>query len=346
VTFSRLSVTELRDLAESVMTVAAAAEASVFTGLADGPARPAELADRLGLDQRAVTIVLPVLAELGLVAAEAEGGRYRLTARAERELADPASPDYQAGGLPLWLENMRAWTTLADTLRSGRPTHPAGTGGPEADEAEGRAGIARFMRGMAAAPGERVTRLVDTVLERRPEAGRVLDLGGGPGHISRAFIERGLSSVLVDRPEVVGFVREEYRLDEVRGLETVGADFLADPLPPGPFDIVLLSNILHMLSAEQSVALLRRSRTVLVPGGVVAIADFLRGRSPRAARFALVMLLRTERGNTYTLAEHEAWLAETGFHRVEVADLDPERQLVTAVALPGPVVDTSPPPDS
>jgi SAM-dependent methyltransferase/DNA-binding transcriptional ArsR family regulator len=347
------SLLELRDLAESVVTVAAAVEAGLFRALADGPASARELADRIGLDPRAVGITLPVLAELGLAEPDAGGdtadagdagdaARYRLTGRGRRELGDPASPDYLAGGLPLWLENLRAWTTLADPLRTGRPVSRAGTGDQEGagdgvgdgaeDDASRREHIARFMAGMAAAPGERVSRLVDGVLARRPGAATLLDLGGGPGHIARLFVERGLDVVLVDRPEVEEFVRDEYALDRVAGLRTVGADLLEDPLPSGPFDVVLLSNILHMLSPDQCVALLAKARAVLAPGGVVAIADFVRGRSPRAARFALVMLLRTEGGNTYTFQEHEAWLARTGFHTPQLTDLDPERQLITAIA--------------
>jgi SAM-dependent methyltransferase/DNA-binding transcriptional ArsR family regulator len=347
-TFCDHSLVELRDLAESVVTVAAAVEAGLFRALAHGPASVRDLAVRLGLDPRAVGIVLPVLMELGLAEVENDAGevgdagdagaeaRYRLTGRGQRELGDSGSPDYQASGLPLWLENLRAWTTLVDPLRTGRPVSRTGAGNHGEDgggeEATRRDHIARFMAGMAAAPGERVSRLVDGVLARRPGASTLLDLGGGPGHIARAFVERGLDVVLLDRPEVVEFVRDEYALDRVERLQTVGADLLAGGLPPGPFDVVLLSNILHMLSPDQSMALLGKARAVLGPDGVVAIADFVRGRSPRAARFALVMLLRTDGGNTYTFQEHEAWLARTGFHRPELMDLDPERQLITAVA--------------
>jgi SAM-dependent methyltransferase len=333
--FGELALVELRDLAESVVTVAAATEAGVFRALHDAPANPEELARKLELDARAAAILLPVLAELGLVEQTGPDGRFRLSARGERELGDPGSPDFQAGGLPLWLENLRAWTTLADTLRSGEPVSRAAAGDEEEDEETRRARIARFMDGMAAAPGERVRRLVDAVLVRRPAARTILDVGGGPGHIARAFVERGVDAILLDQPDVVEFVREAYGLDGVEGLGLVGGDFLRDPLPDGPFDIVLLSNVLHMLEPRECRALLEKARAALVPGGVVAIADFLRGRSPRAARFALVMLLRTDGGNTYTLEQHEAWLAGSGFQDVELAALDPERQLVTAVARPG-----------
>jgi 2-polyprenyl-3-methyl-5-hydroxy-6-metoxy-1,4-benzoquinol methylase len=324
--FDELDITELRDLSESMTTVAGAVDAGVFRHLHEAPASPAELARRAGLDRRAMEILLPFLAELGVLVEEA--GRFRPSERARRELADPDSPDYAAGGLPLWLANLGAWTRLPDVLRSGDPIESEGRR-EDADEEERREAIARFMAGMAAAPDERVQRLVDGVLARRPDAGTALDLGGGPGHMSRAFVERGLQVTLLDRPEVVEFVDEEYGLAQVEALTTVGGDFLEDALPAGPFDVILLSNILHMLSPEQCRLLIGKAAKVAAPGAVLAVADFIRDRSPRAVRFAMVMLLRTQGGNTYTVDEHRGWCEEAGFSRPQVTDLDPDRQLLT-----------------
>ena len=73
------------------------------------------------------------------------------------------------------------------------------------------------------------------------------------------------------------------------------------------------------------------ARRQLSPEGVVAIQDFIRGRSGRAARFALVMLLRTEGGDTHELAELTDWMESGGLEDVRVEDVDADRQLVTAV---------------
>jgi len=320
-----LDFDELRDLSEAMVTVAGAVNAGLFTELARSPATPQELARRLDLDRRAVEVILPVLAQMELLEVEKEGW-FRPSPRAQRELADPAASEYQAGGMPLWLENLRAWTHLPRVLREGGPVDRVVDPGPEDDQER----LARFMAGMAAAPRVRVERLVDGVLARNPEADTLLDLGGGPGHISRAFVERGLRATLLDLPDTVEFVRREYGLDEVDDLATVGADFLTDPLPPGPFDAILLSNILHMLAPEDCRRLLEKAAGVAAPGAVVAVADFVRGRSGRAVRFAVVMLLRTEGGNTYTVGEHREWFQAAGLRDLQVTDLDPDRQLLTA----------------
>lgn len=320
---------ELRDLAETTATVAAASDAGVFRALAEGAATAPEVAGRAGLDPRAAAILLPVLAEIGLL--ERDGDRFSLPEPTRRSLADPDAAEFEGGGLPLWLQNLRAFTHLPEVLASGEPLERH-----DEDEDEARESLARFMAGMAASPRARVERIVDACLERAPAAapdGRsrtMLDLGGGPGHMTRVFVERGLRGTLFDRPETIEYVGAAYGLADVDGLELAGGDFMEDPLPDGPFDVVLISNVVHMYPPEQNRELLGKVAGVMAPGGVVGIADFFRGRSRRAVRFALVMLLRTEAGNTYTEDEIAAWLAEAGFEAPETVQVDDDRHLITA----------------
>jgi SAM-dependent methyltransferase len=324
-------LTRLRDLAEATATVAAAYEAGVFAGLDAGPATSDELAGRTGLDARAVGILLPVLVELELLREDA--GRYQLTGPVRRHLVDRESGEFEAGGLPLWLRNLRRFTHLPEVLASGDPVER-----DEPDSVTQRENLARFMAGMAAAPDARVQEIVNVCLERLEAFGagladrprRMLDLGGGPGHMTRAFVERGLRGTLFDRPETVEFVADAYGLVEVEGLELVGGDFLEDPLPEGPFDVVLMSNVVHIYSPADNRELFRKVAAVTAPGGVAAVADFFRGRSERAVRFALVMLFNTEGGNTYTEAEIGGWLEEAGFRAPETAQVDADRHLITA----------------
>ena len=318
------ALNELRDEAEIVVTIAAAEAAGIFRGLATGDATPAELAGRVGLDARAVGIVLPVLEEAGLLT-ERES-RYALTDAARRRLADPDSADYIGGGLGHWLNLLGAGTRLPDVLRTGAPDAP-----PATDDS--RAAIARFMAAMAAPPAERVRRVVRLCLERIPDARTALDLGGGPGLYARELVRNGVETTLYDRAEVIDHVSHAYGLRDIQSLHLAAGDFFHDPLPDGPFDLALISNITHAYPPAANRALLEKVCRVMRPGGVVAIADFVRGRSPRAARFAIVMLLRTEGGDTYSEEDYREWLADAGFGDVRVEDLDPlrERQLLTAV---------------
>lgn len=283
-----------------------------------------ELAERLDFDARAARITLLALEEAGLL--ERDGERFAPTAECRPALCDPQSDSYTGGGLPLWLRSIRGWTRLGEALSRGGPLEARSK---ERSPEE----VARFMAGMAAAPRDRVERIVDVCLERHPSARSVLDVGGGPGHMTRTFVARGLSGTLFDVPVVIDYVTDAYGLGSMEGLSTVAGDLKTDPLPEGPFDIVLISNVMHIYDPEVNRRLLAKAADVVRPGGIIAIAEFLRGRSTKAGHFGIQMLLKSDGGDAYSEADFTEWLADAGFGGVQVADLDPDRQLLTAVRL-------------
>lgn len=92
-----------------------------------------------------------------------------------------------------------------------------------------------------------------------------------------------------------------------------------------------MGNICHIYSGEENRLLIKRVRKLLKPDGMVAIEDFVRGRSPMAEMFAVNMLANTEGGNTYTEAQYREWLSDAGFRNIEVIDLaEKNSQLITA----------------
>ena len=105
------------------------------------------------------------------------------------------------------------------------------------------------------------------------DAPRVLDLGGGTGSTSRAVLDArpGARVVLVDEnPQMLDVARELLPADRVEQL--VVAD-LADPLPDGPFDLVVSALAVHHLDGAQKRALFSTVRDLLAPGGRFALAD-------------------------------------------------------------------------
>ena len=55
-----------------------------------------------------------------------------------------------------------------------------------------------------------------------------------------------------------------------------------------------------------------------------------RSRPPFPVFFALIMLLNTNEGDTYTLPEYTRWLTEAGFHEVTTADISSHSPLIVA----------------
>lgn len=80
------------------------------------------------------------------------------------------------------------------------------------------------------------------------------------------------------------------------------------------------SNIAHQESPDENVAVLRRIRRALRPGGTLVISDFVldaggRGH-PFAGLFSSVMLLSTQSGASWRMPDYDRWLAGAGFTEV------------------------------
>lgn len=324
--------------AEWALAAAAAQELGLATALARGPRRRVELADELELDPRGTGILLGVLLDLGLVREDEDG--LRLTGQGRARYIDRDAPDFDAHAMRQWRANIRGWILgIEEAVRTGAPPGggppEAGAGSGDAEGEDEEAALRRFMAAMANKDPELVSRVVATCRDRLretgidPAASRSLDLGGGPGTLARALTAWGGEVVLADRPDVIDYVRAAHEPQARRGLELWSGDFLED-FPPGPFDLVLASNITHIYDRATNAALLERVAAATTPGGIVAIVDFVRGVSEFASLFAITMLLNTERGDTYARQDYEAWLAAAGYGEIRLVSLDPDRQLLTA----------------
>jgi ubiquinone/menaquinone biosynthesis C-methylase UbiE len=100
------------------------------------------------------------------------------------------------------------------------------------------------------------------------------------------------------------------------------------------YDVVFLGHILHIEGEESSRRLLQRVSRALRPGGRVVIAEMVpndaRSGPPFPIFFALNMLLNTQLGDTWTLAEFRAWLKAAGFSRIEALNVGSHSPVIIA----------------
>jgi SAM-dependent methyltransferase len=265
-------------------------------------------------------IVLEALCGMGYV--EKKKDKYIIAKRA-RPLFIKGSDEYVGGYLPHFMNKIKAWLELPLIIKGEKP----GRKKPE--------NIGVFMNAMASRPDAIVEKVVDVCLKRKKDARNVIDLGGGPGKYSRAFVNRGLKAVLFDMPETIDHVSKEFRLSGIKDLAIKKGDFsnneFVKEFKEHSFDIVFMGNITHIYSEDENRKLLLRVGKLVKKGGIVAIEDFVRGRSPSASMFAVNMLASTESGGTWTEAQYREWLNGAGFRGIEVIDLDGiEKQLITA----------------
>jgi SAM-dependent methyltransferase len=155
-----------------------------------------------------------------------------------------------------------------------------------------------------------------------PDAGHLLDLGGGTGVYALALLQAnpGLRATVVDRPEVLKVAAEFAEAAGVgERLALVPGDMFTASLPPA--DVVLLSNILHDWDVPECRRLVQRAAAVLPPGGRLLIHDVfldddLGGPLPIALYSAALFSL-TE-GRAYSAAEYRGWLRDAGLVPGEV----------------------------
>jgi ubiquinone/menaquinone biosynthesis C-methylase UbiE len=89
------------------------------------------------------------------------------------------------------------------------------------------------------------------------------------------------------------------------------------------YDLALITNFLHHFDPPTCTTFMRKVHAALVPGGRVAIAEFVpnpdRVTPPTAAAFSMMMLATAPAGDAYTFAELESISKSAGFARVELA---------------------------
>jgi SAM-dependent methyltransferase len=261
-------------------------------------ATAAAVAQAAGADPRALAMLLNALTALGLLTKDGE--LFRCTEAG-------AALGRERAGLMHMVHLWDTWSTLTACVRTGTSARTGPPGGQAAD-------FMAAMHARATPIARDAARLLDAGRVRR-----LLDVGGGPATFAIAFAQANpeLRADVLDLAPVVpiaqGHVREAGLQDRVR---VRAGDLRTGDLGEG-YDLVLVSAICHMLDEDGNRDLLRRCGRALVPGGRVAIREFIldpdRAGPPTAALFALNMLVGTARGNTYTEADYRAWLEEAGF---------------------------------
>jgi SAM-dependent methyltransferase len=155
----------------------------------------------------------------------------------------------------------------------------------------------------------------------------LLDLGCGSGIYSFILGMKNprLALHLLDSRDVLQIaksVQSNYRL--VNNVHYHPANILTDEVA-GEFDIVLVSNLLHLLGHAESVVLLKRAYKMVAPGGSLVVqAQFLRddrlgGRWP--IFLDLVQLCTSREGANHSVQETKSWLQQAGFARIEFCQM-------------------------
>ena len=300
-----------------------AVELDLFSALGDDGCSVAEAADNMGTESRATRILLDALCALGLL--RKYGDTYANSPETGRYL-QRGQPDDAWAAMMNRVNMWDRWSTLTDCVREGSSMGMSNHAGPSSTQAY----IAATHKIAALAAPALVSSL------ELPAIKRVLDVGGGSGAYSVAVLRahEGATGEIMDLPAVARLAARYIREAGMESRITMRpADFTVAPLGTG-FDLVLLSYVMHLNSAEVNKRLLARAFNALEPGGTLVINDYVLHADktlPRhAALYALNMLVTTHNGGVYSLEEYAGWLTGVGFSEVRKVPLLGPTDVVTA----------------
>jgi 2-polyprenyl-3-methyl-5-hydroxy-6-metoxy-1,4-benzoquinol methylase len=295
-------------------------ELGIFDELAAGAATADGIAGTLSLDPRGARLLLNALAAVGLLEQAGPNG-YRLGARAARFLVRG-----QAGYLGDMINviastwEWEAMDRLADAVRKGGPVVE---GNAETPEFVYWRSFATNARAIAEPSAKAVADLLLPWARSRPGL-RVLDMACGHGLYGFAFAQRLEHAQVwsLDWPSVVEVARRHAgRLGVADRVHGLAGDMFTTELG-GPYDLVLITNVLHHFSVAKGEELLRRAADVTRPGGKVAVVGFVTDKDHsqvadrQAHMFALLMLAWTAEGEVHTADDYRRMLGSAGYEDV------------------------------
>lgn len=286
-----------------------AAELGVADVVGDMPLPVAVIAEKVGAQADPLARVIRLLATRGIFVLEGglADGRVSHTP-ASRMLAANHPQSFRPFARNT--STTRSWRLpehMLQMVKTGEPAVGAGTMWSQLKSSPDDARI--FDAAMAAKAHSQVTAVVRAHDFSR--YGRVVDVGGGAGHLLRGIVAKWpkVHGVLFDRPDVAEAARKSGTSSQ---LEIVGGDFFAE-VPPG--DATIVMDVLHDWSDEECVRILKTIRKAAKPGGtLVAVETEVSGNTGLEwGKLLDVIMMTLFAGRQRSRAEFEAMFAAAGY---------------------------------
>jgi ubiquinone/menaquinone biosynthesis C-methylase UbiE len=300
----------------------------VFETIDDEGKTASEIAQETGSSVRGIRVLLDCLVSFHLLTKSNQ--RYYLAPISSRYLRKH-STEYMGH---LWEDesSLEQWNHLNDAIRSGKPLRKKGA---PAEEAASFAGLARSLHVVHWQAAEKAAEIL---VARDSHPGmRVLDVACGSGvwGISIAKADPQSRIVAHDLPEILEITKDHVRRNYVEEqFSYLPGDLGVLDFGEDRFDLAILGNIIHFLGEQSSRVLLKRVYRSLKGSGRIAIIDIIphedRTGPQSTLIMALAMLVDTEEGDLFTLSEYGQWLEESGFVKIEIAEIGSHSPMIIA----------------
>ena len=294
-------------------TLHAGVSLEVFTLIGDDSIDGDEIARRSGGDADGVKRLLNALTAMGLLTKQQ--GEYSNTTES-KSLLVKGLPEYIGHIVMHHHHLVSAWSQLPRAVKSGQPLRERSSFGKE-EERES------FLMGMYNLAMNMAPRVADQIdLSGRSH---LIDLGGGPGTYAIHFClaNPDLRATAYDLPTTEPFAIETIeRFGLGDRIDFTAGNYVEDEIK-GSYDVAWFSHILHGEGPEDCQRIIRKVVSVLEPGGLILIHDFILNDNLDGplfpALFSLNMLINTQHGQSYSESQITSMLAGAGvkeIHRI------------------------------
>jgi len=303
----------------------AALHMDIFNLLDRGEMNSEALASALQSDRNSVKRLLNLLVDIGLL--EYRKHSYRNTPAASRYLVKGKSTylgNFVQHSSNLW----QFWDGLENQVKTGS--------GKEPDQDYLNAFPERlndYLAAMKDAAASKAHIIADAL--SIGDFRKMLDIGCGPGTYAIAFAETNadLTATLIDLEPNLVYAREQISNSSARErIRTSICQVLEDPIPGGGYDLVFISNLIHIYSEQEVRQIVAKAWDVLAPSGTLAVHDYILSDQGSggfmASLFDLTMLVGTPRGRCYSLDEVRALFMTLGAHTIRRISIDLGSSLV------------------
>ena len=241
-----------------------AVKLDLFSTLNGTACTSSQIAERLTLNHRAVSLLLNALVAMRVLKKDED--RFMNTDVAQKHLVK-MNKDYIGHLLLLHDAEWMNWGKLEETVRSGRS--PVDRHVFETDPEMG-ANVLSVLHRIGKESGPGLAKRLDL-----RNAKRLLDVGGGAGTNAIAFCREypGLTATVFDLPQTLEMTK---KIVVEAGLEDritlMPGNFHVDDFG-GSYDVALMSDILHYQDGETNAALVRKIHAHLGKEGQLIIKD-------------------------------------------------------------------------
>ncbi|BCX88703.1 L-tyrosine C(3)-methyltransferase [Methylomarinovum tepidoasis] len=319
-------------------TLRTAVRLGIFDLLAqEGPLTRRDMAERLGLAEQPLRIVLLGLVSTGILRKEgdlyanSEGASQYLTSTSPKKITAYVELQHRVmyKGLYWLLESVREYRNVGlKEFPGDEPTlYQRLSHDPELERI-----FQEAMQELSVQANQGLVENLDLQGVRH-----LVDVGGGDGTnlitLAKRFPE--LRGTVFDSPTVCEIARANIAAHGLSDrIDAVPGNCFSDPFPPA--DAYMFCHFFTIWSAEKDRAILQKCHDALPPGGRVILFNMMQNDSEDGPLSAAIgspyfLAIATGEGMLYTWKEYEDWMRQAGFEEVQRQALPLDHGIITGI---------------